>query len=217
LHIYGPIHTAIVVDGLRVIAPVLPFEVEVHELKSGDRIELPGGMTGRVIAGDHRVPSLIYRIEVARGRGFDREAAEAFGVPVTLWSKLQRGESVVVNGEVVAADDVLGPERPGLAFGFMTDTRPVPAAPTFLAGVDLLVSEGTYGDNAQHDKAVSHKHMTFAEAAAVARDAGAKALWLTHLSHAMERPEEFLPNATAIFPETTVGYTGLATTLSFED
>jgi ribonuclease Z len=215
--IYGPIHTSTVVAGLRVIAPHLPFDVQVHELRDGDRFELPGGMRGRVIAGDHRVPSLIYRVEVARSRRFDRAAAEALGAPITTWSVLQRGETVTVGDRVITPDEVLGPERPGLAFGFMTDTRPVPAAPTFLSDVDLLVSEGTYGDSALLDKAIAHKHLTFAEAAAIARDAGAKALWLTHFSHAMERPEEYLPFATETFPNTTIGYTGLSTTLSFED
>jgi ribonuclease Z len=217
LAIYGPVGTNTVVAGLRVIAPQLPYEVAVTELRGGERFDLPGGMAGRAIAGEHRVPSLIYRVNVARSPRFERAAAEALGVPVPFWSLLQRGESVTVDGRTIAPEAVMGPERRGLSFGFMTDTRPVAGVEVFLREVDLLVSEGTYGDSAMHDKAIAHKHMTFAEAATIARDAGARALWLTHFSPGMERPEEFLANATAIFPNTIIGYTGLTTTLAFED
>lgn len=217
LSIYGPPGTVEVVTGLRVIATQLPFDVAVHELEAGDQIALPGGMTGRVIAGDHRVPSLIYRVDVARAPRFDRAAAEALGVPVTGWRALQRGERVEVGARTIESHQVLGPNRRGVSFAYMTDTRPVPDAAAFLREVDLLVSEGTYGESEMMDKAIARKHMTFAEAAAVARDAEAGELWLTHFSPAMERPEKHLGNATAIFPRSVVGFTGLTTTLTFAD
>jgi ribonuclease Z len=217
LRIYGPVETVRVVAGLRQIAPELPYEVSVLELSGGERFTLPGGMTGRVIAGAHRVPSLIYRVDLSRGPRFDREAAEALELPVTTWAPLQRGERVEVGGRTIEPSEVRGPERPGISFGFMTDTRPTPAAASFLQGVDLLVSEGTYGDSALLAKAHAHGHMTFAQAATIARDAGVRELWLTHFSPAMEDPDVFAGNATAIFPRTTVGYTGLKTTLNFRD
>lgn len=217
LAIYGPVETRRVVAGLRQIAPELPYEVTVHELVGGERIALPGGMAGRVIAGDHRVPSLIYRVDLARGPRFDRARAEALGIPVTLWAPLQRGERVELGGRVIEPEQVRGPERPGISFGYMTDTRPMPGAATFLRGVDLLISEGTYGDTTMREKAHVNGHMTFAQAATIARDAGARELWLTHFSPAMDDPESFRENAAAIFPRITIGYTGLQTTLSFRD
>lgn len=215
--IYGPAGTIDVVNGLRTIAPHLPYDVSVIELSDGCRFSLPAGLAGSVIDGDHRVPSLIYRLDLARAAKFDRQAAEALGVPITMWSKLQHGETVEVDGRVVRPGDVTGPARPGLALGFMTDTRPVPGAPSFLAGVDLLVTEGTYGDEAMADKAVQNKHMTFSEAATIAKTADAGELWLTHFSPAMDRPELFLGNARAIFPTTTIGFGGLTRSLAFRD
>src|SRR5690242_9606692 len=49
--IYGPVGLAEVVQGLRVIAPQLPFPVEVRELESGDSFPLPEGMRGTCVAG----------------------------------------------------------------------------------------------------------------------------------------------------------------------
>ena len=217
LLITGPVETGRVVAGLRQIAPDLPFQVTVRELANGESGELPGGMRFRVIAGDHRVPVLIYRVDLARAPRFDRAKAQSLGVPVAAWSALQRGELVELDGRVFEPSMVMGPSRRGLSFGFMTDTRPVTDAVAFLRGVDLLVSEGTYGDSALEEKAGAYGHMTFAQAATIARSAGAGALWLTHFSPAMEEPDAFLENATAIFPATTIGYTGLAATLNYPD
>ena len=108
-------------------------------------------------------------------------------------------------------------KRRGVSLGFVTDTRPVPEMPELLRGVDLLVCEGTYGDDADLEKAIPKTHMTFREAATIARDADAGALWLTHFSPAVSDPGLFLGNATSVFPNTTVGYSGLETTLAFPD
>jgi ribonuclease Z len=174
-------------------------------------------MAGRVIAGDHRVPSLIYRVDLARSPRFDSEAAEALGIPRSLWSKLHAGQAVEVEGRTIEPNEVHGPLRHGLSFGFMTDTRPVEEASSFLSEVDLLISEGTYGDSAMYDRAVAHKHMTFAEAASIARIANVGELWLTHFSPAMSEPELYLENAVSSFPRTTIGFDGLEKTLSFRE
>jgi ribonuclease Z len=214
--IYGPIGTAGVVAGLRTIAPFLPYEVRVTELASGARFALPGGLQGSVLTGEHGLPCLAYRADLARARRFDPARAEALGVPLAQWRTLQHGEPVTWPGGAATPDEVLGPPRQGLAVAYVTDTRPVPALPAFLSGVDLLVCEGTYGDSADQPKAIERGHMTFREAATLARAAGAGALWLTHFSPALEDPPAYLPEATAVFPATTIGHSGLTTTLSFE-
>jgi ribonuclease Z len=214
--IFGPVGTATVVAGLRTIAPVLPYEVRVTELTSGARFPLPGGLRGTVLAGEHGVTCLAYRADLGRARRFDPGRAEALGVPLVHWRTLQRGKPVTWPGGTATPDEVLGPPRQGLAVAYVTDTRPVSALPAFLAGVDLLVCEGTYGDSADQAKAVERGHMTFREAATLARAAEAGALWLTHFSPALAEPHAFLAEAAAVFPATTVGYSGLMTTLSFE-
>src|SRR5205807_4493244 len=42
--IYGPPGTTYVVEGLRRIAAELPFPVQMHELKGGERFDLPGAL-----------------------------------------------------------------------------------------------------------------------------------------------------------------------------
>ncbi len=208
--IVGPAGVANVVSGLRVVAPYLPFEVRVRELESGAWFEQ---RTVRIscVAGDHHVPCLAYRLDLPRAPRFLVERARAFDVPVTEWRRLQRGEAV---GDV-RPEDVLGPPRPGLSVGLVTDTRPTDGIAELVAGVDLLVSEATFGDDADQPRAVERKHMTFREAATLAATAGAKQLVLTHFSPSVTEPERFADNALSVFHATLVGRDHLAVTLRF--
>jgi ribonuclease Z len=217
IDLFGPAGTAEVVRALRVIAPVLPFEVRVVELLGGERFALPGGLIGCCEPGDHALPVLAYRVDLVRGRAFLPERARALGVPMRLWSQLQAGELASWEGGQATADAVLGPPRHGLGVAYVTDTRPVLALPGFLEGVDLLVCEGTYGSDEDHAKAVRNRHMTFREAATLARDANAKDLWITHFSPALEDPAAFAVNATRVFAGAEIGHDGLAIELPFPE
>lgn len=216
IDIYGPPGTRFVVAGLRVVAPYLPYDVRVHEL-AGDRVVHWRGATIATLDLDHAVPCLGYRLDVPRARRFEPERARRLGVPVDAWSRLQHGQSVQVADRLVRPDDVLGAERRGLRIAYVTDTRPTPSLPAFLAGADLVVIEGTYGDPADAENAIQNKHLLFSEAAEIAREAEARRLWLTHFSAKMLDPERFAEHATAIFPRTTIGQDGLKLTLRFED
>ena len=215
--LFGPEGTGEIVAGLRVIAPRLPYELRIHELASGERFDLPSGLQGRTLAGEHGLPCLLYRADLARERRFDPGRATALEIPRQLWSKLQNGEPVTWPGGNATPEHVLGRERRGLAFAYVTDTRALPAFSPFLQDVDLLVCEGTYGDTGDTEMARTHHHMTFAQAATIAREANAGRLWLTHFSARLEDPSTFVGNATTIFPATEISYSGLSTTLSFVD
>ena len=88
ISVYGPEGTADVVSALRVIAPVLPYDVQVTELRGGERFPLAGGLTGTCEPGDHALPVLAYRCDLLRGRAFLPERARALGVPIGLWSRV---------------------------------------------------------------------------------------------------------------------------------
>lgn len=217
LTIYGPPGTLAVAQALTIVVPGLPFEVMVHEIEAGERLRLPAEIELTVGQAEHRDRCFFYRVDRARDRRFDAERARAAGIPVQFWSRLQDGESVTWNGAFLDAVTFLGPERRGVSLGFVTDTRPVAEMGELLQDVDLLVCEGTYGDDADLEKAIPKTHMTFREAATIARDARAGALWLTHFSPAVADPSLYLGNATAVFPNTTIGYSGLETTLAFPE
>ena len=157
------------------------------------------------------MPCLAYRLDLPRAARFLPERARALGVPVQNWKQLQRGESV----NEVQPSEVLGPPRPGLAVGLVTDTRPTEAIAGLVSGVDLLICEATFGSDADQLRAVERFHMTFREAAQLASRAHAKQLVLTHFSPALSNPQEHAPTAREVFANTTVGTDHLTLSLRF--
>ena len=110
----------------------------------------------------------------------------------------------------------MGVPRKGISITFATDTRPFEGIADFAANSDILICEGMYGENEKIPMAKEKKHMTFSEAAQVAKNANAHELWLTHYSPSLTEPEEFIGNATEIFENTVAGFDGITKTLKFE-
>lgn len=217
MRIFGPPGTGDVVNGLRVIAPHLPYDVYITELEDDQIFTIPGGLTGRVREGKHRVTCLGYRLSAERKPAFRQDRAIALGVPRAKWSHLQDGETVIVDGRPVRPTDVLGEARPGIALGLITDTRPTGVLAELVRGVDLLICEATYGDDADLPKAELHGHMTMREAAALARQAGVQNLWLTHFGAGMKDPGSYRSFVRELFATTEIGHRGLSGTLTFRN
>jgi ribonuclease Z len=223
LTILGPEPLTAVLKGLLVVAPRLPFPLHTRVLAGGERFPLPGypGLTGTCVALTHDVPCLAYALELPRAPRFDAERARTLEVPVESWRALQRGDSVVVKGRTITADQMLGARRRGLRLVLATDTSPTPALTDFVRddgrGADLLIADAMYASDEDKPTRWEAQHLTFAEAAALARDGLARRLWLTHFGPALVHPREYLGNATDIFPAATVGEDGLTTTLTFSD
>ena len=67
------------------------------------------------------------------------------------------------------------------------------------------------------EKAKGYKHMTFREAAALARDANVKELWLTHYSPSLIHPENYMGPVRKIFKNSYPGKDGKSVTLSYPE
>ena len=218
LHIAGPVGTERVVNALRVIAPNLPFPIRTTELKAQD--EQLDFLDCRIHAFKvlHGVICYGYSISLPRAGKFDPAAARERNIPLPLWSRLQKGETIEQDGVTYTPDMVMGPPRAGLKVTYCTDTRPVPAISAAAADSDLFVCEGMYGDVDMQLKALENRHMLFAEAAQLAVDAGGvKRLWLTHFSPSMPNPGHFKDYACRVFADTHIPKDGECITLAFED
>ncbi len=218
LHLVGPVGLRYVVEGLRRIAPELPFPLEYTEIDKQTPSPLEIGVFRiHFCAADHMVPCYAYRLEVQRKGRFDPQKATALGLPRVLWGVLQKKGSVVHEGKEYRADMVMGEDRKGIRVVYCTDSRPVSRLQSFATGAQLFICEGMYGEEEKKPKAIEHKHMLFSEAAQLAKAAGVEKLWLTHFSPALTEPEAFLEQARTIFPMTELGEERKCTTVFFPE
>mgnify|MGYP002622388449 CR=1 FL=1 len=166
---------------------------------------------------EHRIVSQGYCFTLGRAGKFQPDKAQALNIPITQWSVLQKGQSVQVGDEIIFPNQVLGEPRKGLKFIFSGDTTFCESLVDAAKGADLMICEATFGENDEEEVAIRHGHMTFAQAAKTAKLADVKKLWLAHYSHKIMNPQEYLPNATAIFENTICGRDCMSTTLKFEE
>ncbi|MCR5278598.1 MAG: ribonuclease Z [Lachnospiraceae bacterium] len=213
----GPRGLLRVVPALRTIAPELPFEISLIEIQDNFQTFEFDGYRIEAFRVNHNVLCYGYNIVVDRLPKFDPERAKAQNIPLKLWNPLQKGNSVEFEGVTYTPDMVLGEARKGLKVTYCTDSRPTDFIVHNAENADLFICEGMYGEPDMLAKAREHKHMTMYEAAEMARDAGAKRLWLTHYSPSLIHPEEFKKEVRKIYPETVISRDGQNTDLMFED
>ena len=217
----GPRGLERVVNSLRVIAPELPFEILYKELTEDEMsfdIEGMPFFTVTAYKVNHNIPCYGYSMSLRRQGKFDVEAATAAGIDRRYWNSLQKGETVTLeDGRVLTPDMVLGAERKGIKLTYCTDTRPTDSIVRNAKDSDLFICEGMYGEKDKQQKARENKHMTFYEAARLARDAGVKEMWLTHYSPSPVNPKEFMPETKSIFANTIAAKDGRNVELRFED
>ena len=217
LTLIGPKGLERVVNALRVIAPELPFPIIFKEIQGPEQVFEQNGYKITAFRVNHNVLCYGYTIEIPRTGRFDVERAKGAEIPMKFWSRLQKGEIIEENGRRYTPEDVLGPERKGLKVTYCTDTRPTGTIAQQAAGADLFICDGMYGEPEKAQKAVEYKHMTFKEAAELAKKAQPAQMWLTHYSPSLVHPEEYMDQVRAIFPETYPGKDGKTVELDFEE
>lgn len=218
LTMIGPKGLERVVNALRTIAPELPFEIRFIELSEAEADFDLNGYHIHAFRVNHNIVCYGYTVEIRRAGRFQVEQAKANGIPQRLWSRLQKGETITwEDGNVYTPDMVLGPERKGIKVTYCTDTRPTESIVKSAEGADLFICEGMYAEKEKLAKAKQYKHMTFYEAADMAKRAQVREMWLTHFSPSLVKAENYMPQVREIFPESYLGKDGKSVELLFEE
>ena len=166
---------------------------------------------------NHNVTCYGYTMEIDRAGKFDVERAKASNIPQEYWGLLQKGETIETKRHVYTPNMVLGPARKGIKLTYTTDTRPTESIKQNAKHSDLFICEGMYGEKDKQKKAKEYKHMTFYEAAQLAKEAEVKEMWLTHYSPSLTKPEEYMDDVKAIFPNSIAAKDKRSVELVFED
>ena len=182
-----------------------PSTVKLIPLKPGDIIVEDDKFCLQAFPVRHRGPDCFgFLFEEKPRRPFLAQKAEALGVPFgPERARLVRGETVTLeDGQTVNPDDVLGEVIPGTKYIQIGDVGTTEDLYQICQGADGLTIEATYLES-EAEMARNFGHLTAAQAAQFALEAGVKTLILTHLSRRyFER--EVIFEARSIFPKTYV-------------
>jgi ribonuclease Z len=193
----------------------LTFDLRFVTAKSG-KVFATHDFDIRAAPAEHSVESYAYLVsEKPRPGTFFPQKARSLGIPEgRLWSRLQRGRRVQLDGKTILPSQVVGPQRKGRSIGYSGDTRPSARLARFFAGCDLLIFDSTYLEN-DRDKAVERKHSTAREAAVLARKAKAKNLVLTHFSARYLSSSRLVKEARSVFPKAIAAHDGMRLAVSY--
>ena len=218
LTVYGPRGlVGFLRNNIRSLKFGLTFPLDVKIVREGVVLEAKDYIIKACI-GKHRMKNFVYSLEEKIRPGvFNPKTAKKLNVPEgILWSKLQNGETVEVNGKKINPNLVLGPSRKGRKIVISGDTRPSATIKRFIFGADLAVLESTYFDD-HHEKAKENLHMTAREAAEMASEAGVNQLALTHFSSRYEDVQPYLSQASDIHPNLIVAEDFLVLKVQYPD
>ena len=220
LTIVGPTGIKEAINAIRVLVEYLPYRLNIIENPNGPFSLTTGPLRNLEVSCielDHSTKCLGYSLYFKRIPKFNVKKATDNNVPRELWQKLQSGKNLFYENKEYSPNMVLGDNRKGIKISYITDTRPLLSIPEFIYDSDLFVCEAMYGDDLDISKAVKNKHMTFREAANLAKLGNVQKLLLTHFSPSLECPKTYLNNATSIFKNTIIGEDRLELNLNFED
>lgn len=211
LTIIGPVGLETVISSLLSIAPVLPFDLQLIELKESIQGNFKfENILISYLPLSHGIPCFGYGITIHRKPIFNPQKAGYLKIPVTLFKKLHSGQSVLLDdGRMILPEMVLDGQRDPIKVCYCTDTILMDEIVPFAYGADLFICEGMYGDVTMGQKMYEKGHMIFSDSARIAKEANVKKLLLTHYSPAMTQPEHYLEETRKIFSQTFISYDGM--------
>ncbi len=210
LEIYGGkaaldrIHDLLFGVVLRGITPGMP--VHLVPIKEGPFIQERDLMISAFPV-KHRGPDCFgFLFEEASHTPFLPEKAEALGVPSgPLRRELVQGESIKLpDGTIINPEQVLGEPVPGTKVVVVGDTGQTANLVEICREADALIIEGTYLQE-ESEMAAQFSHLTVKDAARLARDAGVKKLFITHVSRRY-RDKDIIAEALEIFPDSVLAH-----------
>ncbi len=182
LRIVGPAGLHDLFAALRRIFGRLRYEVELVELQPGEGVE-HDGFEMRAFPVEHRMRALGYAyVEPERPGRFDVEAARGLGITDDRdFGRLQRGETVAVDGSEIRPEQVLGEARAGRKIVITGDTAPCEMTRIAAHAAQLLVHDGTFALE-ESARAADTGHSTAQGAAQLAAEADVHMLAIVHVS-----------------------------------
>ncbi|RSK27749.1 ribonuclease Z [Bacillus sp. HMF5848] len=184
----------------------LQYELHVKEIEEGIIYE-DSGFKVEAIRLQHGIPSFGYRvIEKDLPGELLVDKLKELGIPPgPMYQKIKNGSTVEWQGAVLRNEDFLSAAKKGRIVALAGDTRYCDASVRLGREADVLVHEATFAED-KAEIAYNYFHTTAKQAAAIALEAQAKRLIMTHISSRYQPAEEeqLLIEAKEIFKNTSM-------------
>lgn len=211
LHLYAPPGLdAIIKLQLEVASTSLPFELVYHPLTKAEIILDNQKFSVECFSTQHRIPCWGFIIrEKKLPRKVDKEKAIERMIPASFYNSLKEGlDYIAKDGSVVFNDQVTIPNSTPKSYAFCADTIYDERIAEITKNVTLLYHEATYLKDLEQ-RAAERFHSTTVQAATIALKANANQLLLGHFSSKYEFLDDYLKEATAVFPKTQLAIEGV--------
>lgn len=131
-----------------------------------------------------------------------KESISRYRIPVEKIREIKKGADFVTDeGRIIPHRELTIAPPPPRSYAFCSDTAFHPPVSEFIKGVDLLYHEATFTEELR-GWAEKTLHSTAADAARIARMAGAGKLIIGHFSSRYDDLTPFLEEARSVFPNT---------------
>ena len=184
---------------------MMTYRIMVNGIRSG-KIYKGKGFSVTAFALDHSVPSCGYAFREDDRMRFNEDKCKKLGVTGEMHSVIHRLGSLKIGKKVIKLGQVAR-RQAGKKVVYASDTRPTKSTATAAKNADILIHESSYSYS-ERKLAKERKHSTSAEAAAIAKEAGAKLLVLTHISARYNNADAMENEATKVFKNTKIAKDG---------
>jgi ribonuclease Z len=210
LHLYAPPPLKEILDlQFSVSDTKLPFQLYFHPLENEGIISDDVKFSVECFKVYHRIECWGFIIrEKKKPRKIDKDKIINYDIPTAFYERLKSGEDYIANSrEVIKSEEVTVPSPMPRSYAYCADTMYNERIVEKLKDITLLYHETTYLKDLE-ERAATRFHSTTIQAAKIALLADAKGLLIGHFSSKYETLDEFLVEASEIFPKTQLALEG---------
>ena len=211
LHIYA--HAAlesIIQLPLTVVNATLSYPVIFHHLTQEEVLFEDEKTIVQCFAVNHRIECWGFLFKEKKNlRKLNKVAIRQYKVDPKYFDRLHAGEDIVDDsGRQISNKTLTLPGTPARSYAYCADTSYYEPICDKIKGVDLVYHEATYLSDLE-EKAASRFHATAAQAAHIAKKAGAKKLIIGHFSSMYDSLDDFHTEVCYVFANTEIAEEGV--------
>ena len=211
LYIYAPaLLENILLLQLEAAKTTLPFPLHFKALEGEGSIYVGQKITVEIFKVSHRIDcwGFLFR-ERKNPRSLDPERLKSYEIPASFYDALQKGSDYTTKkGTIIPNEEVTIPNTAGRSYAYCADTIYDERIAEKVKQVNVLYHEATYLKDLE-ERAAARFHSTTTQAASIALKAGVDRLLIGHFSSKYELLDEFLSEASEVFPQTELALEGL--------